>query len=214
MASECDPAAEWRCDCDPAAKRRDDCDSAAKRPYNGGSTAARRSHCDSVAERRDDCDSAAKRRQDVAMGASPWNTYGVRISPNGATRGVAGAIPVAPLGLFRTSWVDHWLTPVATSCRPVGTESQPGRPVGTESPMRLGPARRDDCDPAAKRPYDCDSAAKRRQDVAMGASPWNTYGVRISPNGATRSVAGAIPAAPLGLWRVIWVDHGLTGLLI
>jgi len=69
--------------------------------------------------------SAATRRHVVAMGVSPWNADPkLRFSPNGATRGVARGIRVAPLGLGACRAANHGLTPVATACRPVGTESQ------------------------------------------------------------------------------------------
>ena len=98
------------------------------------------------------------------------------MSRNRATEGVAGAIPVAPLVLWSIACVDHGLTPVATSYRP----------VGTESPLRLSPARGDDCDSAAARGDDCDLAAARRQDVAMGREPMEIRNPRYkAPNGAT-----------------------------
>ena len=131
--------------------------------------------------------SAAERRQGVAMGASPWNAvqHGA-LSPNGTTRGVEPRIHVAPLGLCHVSRCHHGLTPVATACRPFGTESQ-----------------------AATR-Y-CDSAATRRQGVATGASPWNAiqHGA-LSPNGTTRGVARRIPVALSGLVHVSDGDHGLA----
>jgi len=68
---------------------------------------------------------AATRRHAVAMGVSPWNADPkLRFSPNGATRGVSRGIRVAPLGLGVCGAADHGLTPVATTCRPFGTESQ------------------------------------------------------------------------------------------
>ena len=71
------------------------------------------------------CGSAAERPHDVAMGVSPWNTAPSRdLSPNGATRILAARIPVALSGLARVLNDYHGLTPVATTCRPVGTESQ------------------------------------------------------------------------------------------
>ncbi len=85
----------------------------------------------SAATRRHVCDSAATRRHVVAMGVSPWKTVpNLCFSPNGATRGVARGIRVAPLGLWACPDGNHGLTPVATACRPVGTESQ-------EPPARL-----------------------------------------------------------------------------
>ena len=71
------------------------------------------------------CGSAAERRNDVAMGVSPWNVApNLRLSPDGATRILAARIPVALSGLERVLNDHHGLTPVATACRPVGTESQ------------------------------------------------------------------------------------------
>jgi len=71
---------------------------------------------------------AATRRHVVAMGVSPWNTAPkLRFSPNWATRGVARDVRVAPLGLGACRDAVHGLTPVATTCRPVGTESQERR---------------------------------------------------------------------------------------
>ena len=59
------------------------------------------------------------------MGVSPWNVApNLRLSPDGATRNTAAEIPVAPLGLAHVWDANHGLTPVATTCRPVGTESQ------------------------------------------------------------------------------------------
>ena len=95
-------------------------------------------HCGSAAERRHDvavgvspwsvvrhCGSAATRRQDVAMGVSPWDAIpNLCLSPDGATRILAARIPVALSGLARVLNDYHGLTPVATTCRPVGTESQ------------------------------------------------------------------------------------------
>ncbi len=87
------------------------------------SAAATRRSTPSAAERH--CDSAAERRQDVAMGVSPWNAAPPRrLSPNGATRNQAPGIPVALSGLNGLMNANHGLTPVATTCRPVGTESQ------------------------------------------------------------------------------------------
>ena len=103
------------------------------------SAATRRQHGDSAATRRHDvamgadfpysraasCDSAAERRHDVAMGVSPWTTVPtLRLSPKGATRGIAARIPVALSGLERVLNAHHGLTPVATACRPFGTETQ------------------------------------------------------------------------------------------
>ena len=59
------------------------------------------------------------------MGVSPWNVApNLRLSPDGATRILAARIPVALSGLERVLNDYHGLTPVATTCRPVGTESQ------------------------------------------------------------------------------------------
>ena len=73
--------------------------------------------------------SAATRRHDVAMGVSPWNTAPSRdLSPNGATRILAPQIPVALSGLNGVMYAHHGLTPVATTCRPFGTETH-GKPT-------------------------------------------------------------------------------------
>ena len=77
------------------------------------SSAATRRHC-----------SAATRRHVVAMGVSPWIAFRRGLSPEGTTRSDAPDIPVAPLGLGACWDAHHGLTPVATACRPVGTESQ------------------------------------------------------------------------------------------
>ena len=59
------------------------------------------------------------------MGVSPWNVApNLRLSPDGATRILVARIPVAPLGLAHVWDAYHGLTPVATTCRPAGTESQ------------------------------------------------------------------------------------------
>gem|GEM_PF-1686957 len=136
---------------------------------------------------------AATRRHVVAMGVSPWNADPkLRFSPNGATRGVLRGIPVAPLGLDVRAAADHGLTPVATACRPIGTESQANRVCPNPSrAMRL--------------------AATRRHDVAMGVSPWNADPkLRFSPNGATRGVSRGIRVAPLGLGVCGAADFGKT----
>ena len=67
---------------------------------------------------------ATKWRYDVAMGASPWNTYPQdALSPNGTTGNGDAVFPVAPLGLcWMGASVNHGLTPVATTCRPGGTK--------------------------------------------------------------------------------------------
>jgi len=81
--------------------------------------------CDSTSDWPHDCDSATKRRHDVAMGVSPWDAgLNLRLSPSGATRNRAPRIHVAPLGLGHAGNANHGLAPVATACRPVGTESQ------------------------------------------------------------------------------------------
>jgi hypothetical protein len=64
---------------------------------------------------------AATRRQDVAMGVSPWNAAPpLAQSPKGTT----GAMNhVAPSGLRKVRLpLSHGLTPMATTCRPVGTK--------------------------------------------------------------------------------------------
>ena len=69
---------------------------------------------------------AATRRHDVAMGVSPWIIETHRAaSPEGTTCGEPIDGPVAPLGLGnRGRFVDHGLAPMATTCRPFGTETQ------------------------------------------------------------------------------------------
>jgi len=80
---------------------------------------------DSMPTNTADYELAAERRQVVAMGASPWNAVNnSRRSPSGATRDGVRCLPVAPLGLGNVSPDNHGLTPVATACRPVGTETQ------------------------------------------------------------------------------------------
>lgn len=69
---------------------------------------------------------AATRRYDVAMGASPW-IRGITsgLSPERTTRTQRPENHVAPLGLGnRGRFVDHGLAPMATTYRPVGTETQ------------------------------------------------------------------------------------------
>ena len=81
--------------------------------------------CQSPVEACHDCDSATEWRHDVAMGASPWESGSkLSLSPSGATRNRAPRIHVAPLGLGHAGNANHGLAPVATACRPVGTESQ------------------------------------------------------------------------------------------
>ena len=69
---------------------------------------------------------AATRRHDVAMGVSPWIIETHRAaSPEGTTCGEPIDGHVAPLGLGnRGRFVDHGLAPMATTYRPVGTETQ------------------------------------------------------------------------------------------
>ena len=81
--------------------------------------------CYSTSDWPHDCDTATKWRHDVAMGVSPWTVIPhLRLSPSGATRNNGQGIHVAPLGLSAVTNANHGLTPVATVCRPVGTESQ------------------------------------------------------------------------------------------
>ena len=75
-------------------------------------------------------------RHDVAMGVSPWNRVPHRIaSPDGTTGASAHTTHVALSGLV--DLVDspiHGLAPVATACRPFGTNVlTPGRYVGAEA---------------------------------------------------------------------------------
>ena len=81
--------------------------------------------CYSTSDWPHDCDSATKWRQGVAMGVSPWKS-GCRwgLSPSGATQNHGHRIRVAPLGLGHVGDANHGLTPMATTCRPFGTESQ------------------------------------------------------------------------------------------
>ena len=70
---------------------------------------------------------AAMRRQDVAMGASPWTSSPqLAFSPEGTT---GASFHSAPLGLrtgrlpcFHGLAFNHGLAPMATTCRPVGTQ--------------------------------------------------------------------------------------------
>ena len=69
---------------------------------------------------------AATRRQDVAMGASPWTSSPQLSFTPEETKGAS--IHSAPLGLrtwrlprFHGLTHNHGLTPMATTCRPVGT---------------------------------------------------------------------------------------------
>ncbi len=70
---------------------------------------------------------ATKWRHDVAMGASPWNVA-LReeiIESRRDGRRLPGCWPVAPSGLQSDGAACfHGLAPVATSCRPFGTESK------------------------------------------------------------------------------------------
>ena len=76
-------------------------------------------------ERTGEMGSAATRRHDVAMGVSPWNPVpSCDLSPDGTTRVIASRIPVALSGLNNASNACHGLAPVATTCRPSGTEMQ------------------------------------------------------------------------------------------
>ena len=135
-------------------------------------------------------------RQVVATGVSPWkwNTYPRdALSPNGTTGTGDAVFPVAPLGLVACgTHHHHGLTPVATTCRPVGTKIYS----------------------AATRQAIAIPAATRRNDVAMGASPWkwNTYPRdALSPNGTTGTGDAVFPVAPLGLVACgTHHYHGLT----
>ena len=73
---------------------------------------------------------ATKWRNDVAMGVSPWNENPHdAMSPEGTTGNPARPIHVAPSGLrVRFDLPIHGLAPVATTCRPFGTNVlTPGR---------------------------------------------------------------------------------------
>ncbi len=52
----------------------------------------------------------------------------LRLSPSGATRNYGHRIPVAPSGLVHVGDANHGLAPMATTCRPVGTESRGASP--------------------------------------------------------------------------------------
>ena len=78
---------------------------------------------------------ATKWRNDVAMGVSPWNRNPHDpVSPEGTAGNPARPIHVAPSGLVdRIRPYIHGLAPVATTCRPFGTNVlTPGRYVGAE----------------------------------------------------------------------------------
>jgi len=67
--------------------------------------------------------SAATRRNFVAMGVSPWTDERLRVSSPEGTTGTS--FHFAPLGLSRSdAFVAHGLAPVATTYRPVGTDSR------------------------------------------------------------------------------------------
>ena len=161
-------------------------------------------------------DLAAERRQGVAMGVSPWNTVSnSRPSPSGAARDGVRGLPVAPLGLGAVSPDHHGLTPVATACRPVGTETQQrvSRSGGVSLPScvfwegEVPP----EPDSMPTNTADYDLSAKRRQGVALGASPWNAVNKsRRSPSGAARDGVRGLPVARLGLGNVAPDNHGLT----
>ena len=73
---------------------------------------------------------ATEWRNDVAMGVSPWNTNPHRgVSPEGTTGNLTHRTHVAPSGLRdRFDHLIHGFTPVATACRPFGTNVlTPGR---------------------------------------------------------------------------------------
>ena len=127
------------------------------------------------------------------MGASPWkwNTYPRdALSPNGTTGTGDAVFPVAPLGLVACgTHHHHGLTPVATTCRPVGTKIYS----------------------AATRQAIAIPAATRRNDVAMGASPWkwNTCPKPpTSPNGTKGTPSHVAPVGLLSCGSNRY--HGLT----
>ena len=73
---------------------------------------------------------ATKWRNDVAMGVSPWNRNPQHaVSPEGTTGSSTRPIHVAPSGLrVRFDLPNHGFAPVATTCRPFGTNVlTPGR---------------------------------------------------------------------------------------
>ena len=129
---------------------------------------------------------ATKWRNDVAMGVSPWNENPHHaISPKGTTGNPACAIHVAPSGLrVRFDLSIHGFAPVATTCRPFGTN------VLTPSRVPCAEEVEDDGVPATK----------WRNDVAMGVSPWNENPHHaISPEGTTGNSTQPTHAAPSGL---------------
>lgn len=75
---------------------------------------------------------ATKWRHAVAMSVSPWNRVQYQTkSPEGTIGTSKDATPVAPLGLCdRVRSRIHGFAPVATPCRPFGTD--PGRCIGAE----------------------------------------------------------------------------------
>ena len=81
---------------------------------------------------------ATKWRHDVAMGVSPWNTNPHRaMSPEGTTGNPLHQTHVASSGLrTRFELQIHGFAPVATACRPFGTNViTPGR---SRRPSRRG----------------------------------------------------------------------------
>lgn len=74
---------------------------------------------------------ATEWRHDVAMGVSPWNRNPHRaVSPEGTAGTVTPPTHVAPSGLCARSELPiHGLAPVATTCRPFGTNDESRREI-------------------------------------------------------------------------------------
>ena len=118
---------------------------------------------------------ATKWRHDVAMGVSPWSeNLHHAVSPEGTTGNPTRRIHAAPSGLCnRVGTHIHGFAPVATTCRPSGTN------VLTPGPI---------------------PATKWRHAVAMGVSPWNRIALRdVSPEGTAGNPKGPTHAGPSGL---------------
>ena len=116
---------------------------------------------------------AATRRHDVAMGVSPWIRETHRAaSPEGATCGEPIDGHVAPLGLGnRGRFVDHGLAPMATTYRPVGTETQFAEPAKLEHAIKANLEGLGSKPPQHERilPPQCEIHAAERQVRATGA---------------------------------------------
>ncbi len=128
------------------------------------------------------------------MGVSPWKHNPRRaVSPEGTTGIETQPFPVAPSGLrARVGLRNHGLTPVATTCRPFGTNgltpeyaAHPTNMWQNDIAIRVSPWNRHA------------PATKRRQVVAMGVSPWKRNPQHpVSPEGTTGIETQPFPAAP------------------